>query len=475
MTTTRPRSSRPRRTTFRCSSCGAGAPGVGRSVHRLRGVEHPGRGAHGARHPGASGRRWRRPVRIAEVADQDAAPMPTGVRRARPGAGRWAGPRLGHPRRRRAGHRQVDAAAPDGRVDGRPRPTGALPHRRGVGAAGPGPGRAARRPGRPAVAGRRHGPARRARPPRRRRSRRVLVVDSIQTVHDPELASAPGAVGPGPRVRRSAWSPRPAPGGSPSCSSVTSPRTAASPGPGCSSTWSTPCCPSRATATTPCACCGRSSTASAARPSSACSRCPTPACSASTTRARCSWPTAAPARPARSWCPCSTAAVRCWSRCRPCWPRPPSPRPAGRVRASRAAGSACCSPCSPSGPGCRRRASTCGSPSPAGSGPPSRRPTSAVALAVVSAITDVPVPGDLVVCGEVGLAGELRQVGHLDRRLAEAARLGFRRVLVPTTAPEPPAGLPGHPGAAACGRPSPRSGSTGLLTCTSPGALDTEG
>jgi DNA repair protein RadA/Sms len=63
-----------------------------------------------------------------------------------------------------------------------------------------------------------------------------------------------------------------------------------------------------------------------------------------------------------------------------------------------------------------------------------------VALAVVSAITDVPVPGDLVVCGEVGLAGELRQVGRLDRRLAEAARLGFRRVLVPTTAPEPPAG-----------------------------------
>ena len=63
-----------------------------------------------------------------------------------------------------------------------------------------------------------------------------------------------------------------------------------------------------------------------------------------------------------------------------------------------------------------------------------------VALAVVSAMTDVPIPGDLVVCGEVGLAGELRQVGHLDRRLAEAARLGFRRVLVPTSAPEPPAG-----------------------------------
>jgi len=63
-----------------------------------------------------------------------------------------------------------------------------------------------------------------------------------------------------------------------------------------------------------------------------------------------------------------------------------------------------------------------------------------VALAVVSAATGVPVPADLVACGEVGLAGELRQVGRLDRRLAEAARLGFRRVLVPATAPEPPPG-----------------------------------
>jgi DNA repair protein RadA/Sms len=63
-----------------------------------------------------------------------------------------------------------------------------------------------------------------------------------------------------------------------------------------------------------------------------------------------------------------------------------------------------------------------------------------VALAVVSAATGVPLPADLVACGEVGLAGELRQVGRLERRLAEAARLGFGRVLVPATAPDPPAG-----------------------------------
>ena len=62
-----------------------------------------------------------------------------------------------------------------------------------------------------------------------------------------------------------------------------------------------------------------------------------------------------------------------------------------------------------------------------------------IALAVASAVSGVAVPGDAVVCGEVGLAGELRQVGRLDRRMAEAARLGFRRVVVPVSAPEPPA------------------------------------
>ena len=50
------------------------------------------------------------------------------------------------------------------------------------------------------------------------------------------------------------------------------------------------------------------------------------------------------------------------------------------------------------------------------------------------------VSADLVICGEVGLAGEVRQVGRIDRRLSEAARLGFGRVLVPRSAPEPPAG-----------------------------------
>jgi DNA repair protein RadA/Sms len=61
----------------------------------------------------------------------------------------------------------------------------------------------------------------------------------------------------------------------------------------------------------------------------------------------------------------------------------------------------------------------------------------ALCLAVVSAITDRPLPGDLVAFGEVGLAGEVRQVAHAPRRLSEAARLGFKRVIAPRSAPEP--------------------------------------
>jgi DNA repair protein RadA/Sms len=55
----------------------------------------------------------------------------------------------------------------------------------------------------------------------------------------------------------------------------------------------------------------------------------------------------------------------------------------------------------------------------------------ALALALASAKTGASVPGDLVAIGEVGLAGEIRRVGGVQRRLAEAQRLGFRRAVVP--------------------------------------------
>jgi DNA repair protein RadA/Sms len=65
----------------------------------------------------------------------------------------------------------------------------------------------------------------------------------------------------------------------------------------------------------------------------------------------------------------------------------------------------------------------------------------ALALAILSSVTGIALPADLVACGEVGLCGELRQVSQTGRRLAEAARLGFRRALVPMSAPDPPAGI----------------------------------
>ena len=49
----------------------------------------------------------------------------------------------------------------------------------------------------------------------------------------------------------------------------------------------------------------------------------------------------------------------------------------------------------------------------------------AVAAALASSVLDRPVPADAVVVGELGLGGELRVVGQIERRLAEAARMGF--------------------------------------------------
>ena len=50
----------------------------------------------------------------------------------------------------------------------------------------------------------------------------------------------------------------------------------------------------------------------------------------------------------------------------------------------------------------------------------------AVAAALASSVFDRPVPADVVLLGELGLGGELRAVGQVERRLAEAARMGFR-------------------------------------------------
>ena len=64
-----------------------------------------------------------------------------------------------------------------------------------------------------------------------------------------------------------------------------------------------------------------------------------------------------------------------------------------------------------------------------------------ICLAVASAMTNRPLPADLVACGEVGLGGELRQVSQTQRRLSEAARLGFAQAMVPASAPGAASGL----------------------------------
>ena len=69
----------------------------------------------------------------------------------------------------------------------------------------------------------------------------------------------------------------------------------------------------------------------------------------------------------------------------------------------------------------------------------------AIAAAIASSVRNRPVAADLALVGEIGLSGELRSVGQLPRRLNEAAKLGFTRVLVPKTVARklehPPAGL----------------------------------
>ncbi len=55
----------------------------------------------------------------------------------------------------------------------------------------------------------------------------------------------------------------------------------------------------------------------------------------------------------------------------------------------------------------------------------------AFCLAAVSSILDRPVGDDVVAIGEVGLGGEIRSVNHLEQRVKEAVRIGFRKIIVP--------------------------------------------
>ena len=59
-----------------------------------------------------------------------------------------------------------------------------------------------------------------------------------------------------------------------------------------------------------------------------------------------------------------------------------------------------------------------------------------VILAVASSYRDQAIPDDLVAIGEVGLTGEIRTVSHMSQRLSEAARLGFKKCIIPRNGSE---------------------------------------
>ncbi len=54
-----------------------------------------------------------------------------------------------------------------------------------------------------------------------------------------------------------------------------------------------------------------------------------------------------------------------------------------------------------------------------------------IAMALISSLTDKKIPDSLIAIGEIGLAGECRGVSHAEQRIREAARLGFRKALLP--------------------------------------------
>ena len=69
----------------------------------------------------------------------------------------------------------------------------------------------------------------------------------------------------------------------------------------------------------------------------------------------------------------------------------------------------------------------------------------ATALAIVSSVKDVPLPSGLVAIGELGLAGDIRRVTGLERRLGEAARLGFTDAIIPAGSNISVSGITTHP------------------------------
>ena len=197
-----------------------------------------------------------------------AQPQPTGIGELDRVLGGGLVRRLGHPAGRRARHRQEHAVVAAPGVVAR---SDALPDRRGEPAAGPAAGGAARRRASGALAGRRDDAARRAggdRPRPAAARRRGQHPDHRRP--EPHVLCRLGHTGP--RLRPAARHRGQAARGGDRPRRPRHEGRRARPDPVSSSTSSTPCCPSKASGTMHCACCGPSSTGSDRPTSSACSR-----------------------------------------------------------------------------------------------------------------------------------------------------------------------------------------------------------
>jgi DNA repair protein RadA/Sms len=55
----------------------------------------------------------------------------------------------------------------------------------------------------------------------------------------------------------------------------------------------------------------------------------------------------------------------------------------------------------------------------------------AVALSIYSSFKDIPVDSETVIMGELGLSGEIRTISYIEKRISEAAKLGFKQIILP--------------------------------------------
>jgi DNA repair protein RadA/Sms len=267
-------------------------------------------------------------------------------------------------------------------------------------------------------------------------------------LHADDLQARPrspraGQCHPTAALRQPNWSTSPRRAAWPSPSSATSPRTANSPGRACLSTSSTPCSTSRATATHAHrivrAVKNRFGTTLETRALRDDRRGPAPLPEGVMP----SMDALARTPPRHRPLPRDvTARAACSSNSRP------SPRPASSAPPNaRAAGWTptawrCSSPCWNSTRGCAWPTAI-SSPAAVG-GVRVVEPAADLALlaAVAGAETRRALPARTCVIGEVGLAGEVRPVGHLEQRLREAARLGYERAIIPKTkGARPPQGF----------------------------------